>query len=169
MTFLATYLISKALHSTGGTVLTSRSHEHFKGEETRAISFRSWLAQKRPDLKFVETTGGSGVDHKIEKEMTSILKKNPSIRAVYSMGGGNIAITQILEQYNINPDCYIAHDLNQENKALLNAGRLSFVLHDEITQDISAAFFHISRANNISLTEPSTPNGSEVHIIAPEL
>ncbi|SFL19970.1 LacI family transcriptional regulator [Pseudovibrio ascidiaceicola] len=165
----AAYLISKTLHSAGGTILMSRSHEHFKGEETRALSFRSWLTRNRPDLKFVETTGGSGVDHKIEKDLASILEKEPNICAVYSMGGGNRAIIQMLEQYKMYPDSYIAHDLNQENKALLNAGRISFVLHDEITQDISASFFHISRANNIALTEPSTPNGSEVHIIAPEL
>ena len=136
----AAYLISKVLGNQTGQVLASRSHERFLGEEEREGSFTETLAGLRPELQIIAIQGGSGVDFETSKLLTTALDSLYNICAVYSMGGGNRSILRTLEDNGLRPEVYVAHDLDLENRKLIVDGRIDFVLHHDLRQDIGHAF-----------------------------
>lgn len=163
----AAYLIAKSLQVTGGTVLTSRSNDLFLGEEEREAEFIKTLNHHAPNLRIVHVTGGQGVHHQTARLMDKAVGDLDHRCAVYSMGGGNITILDVLEQNKIIPDIYIAHDLDKDNRALIGAGRISFVLHHDLRIDLENVFqaflHHHKLLNGILLTHISN-----IQVVTPE-
>ena len=82
------------------------------------------------------------------------------------MGGGNAAILAALSALNLQPDLFIAHDLDRENRQLLGQGKLEFVLHHDLSADITNAFQHITAFHR--LRPPWVEGGTaDVQIITP--
>ena len=83
------------------------------------------------------------------------------------MGGGNRAILQALRQNRCWPDIYIAHDLDLENRALIEVGQLSFILHHDPRADmrnVFQAFLHFHKL----VAEGPAMMISKVQVITPE-
>ncbi|MEL6688847.1 MAG: LacI family DNA-binding transcriptional regulator [Pseudomonadota bacterium] len=163
----AAYLISRSLAPGPGTVLATRSHERFLGEEERQAAFLETLGRLRPDLRVVALDGGSGVDRETSKLLAETLQGVKQLSAVYSMGGGNRSILRSLEERGLTPQLYVAHDLDDENRALIAGGKLDFLLHHDLRHDIRSAFdaFLAHHRLRIDLAEavPST-----VQVLTPE-
>ena len=163
----AAYLIVKSLRTMDGTVLTSRSNDLFLGEEEREAEFIKTLSHHAPNLRIVDVTGGQGVHHETARLMGKAVGHLSYLCAVYSMGGGNITILDVLEQNKITPDIYIAHDLDKDNLALIEAGRISFVLHHDLRIDLEnvfQAFLHYHKLLNGILLTPI----SNIQVVTPE-
>ena len=56
------------------------------------------------------------------------------------MGGGNQMILNVLAGHGLKPQVYVAHDLDHENRTLVQSGTLDFVLHHDLQADIYAAY-----------------------------
>ena len=66
----------------------------------------------------VKITEGQGLDATIER---LALDRHPTIGAVYSIGGGNVATIRAFGQRSRRYRVFIAHDLDEDNRMLLRA------------------------------------------------
>ena len=139
----AAYLMGQWLAPPEGNVLVTMSNERFRGEEEREISFRDELRRRYPKLKLVDASGGQGLDTQTEERVRRAVGRRKKIVAVYSMGGGNVAILRALQSIGQMPACFIGHDLDRDNVNLLRDGKLSAVLHHDLRQDMRTACHHI--------------------------
>ncbi|MFT5626049.1 MAG: LacI family transcriptional regulator [Lentimonas sp.] len=163
----AAYLIAKTVGDSAGTVLTSRSNNRFLGEEEREIAFNATLNRLCPNLRIIDASGGSGVHFETSRIMQSVLTGLDQLRAVYSMGGGNMAILNALEQNGSLPDIYVAHDLDIDNRRLIEAGRLSFVIHHDLRVDLQNVFQSFLHHHKLT-PGPLQSTMSHIQVVTPE-
>ncbi|KVL27357.1 LacI family DNA-binding transcriptional regulator [Burkholderia sp. MSMB1835] len=163
----AAYLIGQWLGNRPGNVLITMSDERFRGEEEREISFRRALRSRHPELALVDASGGGGLDSLTWERVHRVLDSHGDIAAVYSMGGGNVAILRALDAQRQSPRCFIGHDLDRDNVRLLRAGRLQAVLHHDLRMDMRSACQHVMRFHRL-LPASVTPSSSPVVVVTPE-
>ncbi len=163
----AAYLISRTLGDAQGMVLATRSHERFLGEEERESAFTEVLARESPGLQVLAVQGGSGVDFETSRLLMNALDDIHELRAVYSMGGGNRSILRTLEDNGQRPVVFVAHDLDRENRELVQNRQIDFVLHHDLKLDLKnaiSAFLTYHRLSNASVEETI----STVQVLTPE-
>ena len=163
---IAAYLISQSLPKGVVTVLTSRSQESFRGETDRLSAFREVLLSRNPRVQFIDASGGAGMTMATGKSLDNRLAEGHTVSAVYSIGGGNDAILQKLAEYRQQPDVFVAHDLDRENRHLLATGAIQYVLHHDLVQDMHKLF---TAACDLSVA-PSVPDhveSSVIHVLTP--
>jgi LacI family transcriptional regulator len=136
----AAFLIARSLDNQGGIVLTTKSQDAFLGEEERQTAFLTVLGELRPDLDCVDALGGSGLGYETAQALDRLIPDLRDIKAVYSMGGGNQMILNVLADHGLKPQVYVAHDFDHENRTLVQSGTLDFVLHHDLHADIHAAY-----------------------------
>ncbi|ASL42744.1 HTH-type transcriptional regulator TreR [Burkholderia sp. AD24] len=158
----AAYLIGQWLGRREGDVLVTMSNERFRGEEDREISFREELHRRYPRLKLVDASGGHGLDAQTEEHVRKAVGRRKEIVAVYSMGGGNVAILRALESSGQKPACFIGHDLDRDNVQLLRTGKLSAVLHHDLRQDMRTACHHVMHFHKLLPASAVGPSSSVV-------
>ena len=163
----AAYLIAKTLGEIRGTVLTTRSHERFSGEQARETAFVEALRERCPHLQTINLQGGSGVGFETSRMLSSVVDKIQNLSAVYSMGGGNRSILETLEHHGLRPKVFIAHDLDQENRSLILEQKLDFILHHDLKTDLKNAFSAFLTYHRL-LSEPVTQPISTVQVLTPE-
>lgn len=163
----AAYLIAQCLRGKTGTILATRSHEMFQGEEAREVAFNVALAEFAPHFRLIHAKGGGGVDQPTRRLLLDVLHQTPELAGVYSMGGGNRAILGVLDNLKLKPQIYVAHDLDRENKVLLARRHIDFVLHHDLRVDIANVFSALLEAHGLAA---KTKNGrlSTAQIITPE-
>jgi LacI family transcriptional regulator len=156
----AAYLIGQWLGLRAGDVLIAMSDERFRGEEERETGFRDELRRRHPKLRIVDASGGHGLDAQTGEQVRRAVGSGRKIVAVYSMGGGNVAILRALESIGQRPMCFIGHDLDRDNVELLRDGKLSAVLHHDLRQDMRTACHYIMHFHQLlpaSAVGPSSP------------
>lgn len=144
----AAYLIASSVGNVAGTILAMRSNARFLGEEERATAFAEAMAIKCPKLLIVDVSGGSGVHFETSRMLDPAVEQLRDLKAVYSMGGGNRSILDVLKRNRLRPKCYVAHDLDRENRDLIQDDHLNFVLHHDLKtdmQNVFQAFLHYHR------------------------
>jgi len=134
----AAYLIGSTVRD--GSVLVAMSSSRFRGEEEREIGFRALLSARWPDLGIIEISEGFGKDSMTGSQVRAALAGDPAIRAVYSIGGGNRAIIDAFAASGREIACFVAHDLDQDNRALLAQEKLHYVLHHDLSDDAASVF-----------------------------
>ncbi|KAA1003742.1 LacI family transcriptional regulator [Paraburkholderia panacisoli] len=162
----AAYLIGQWLVHPEGNVLVTMSNERFKGEEEREVSFREELRRRFPKLKLVDASGGHGLDTQTEERVKRAVGRRKKIAAVYSMGGGNVAILRALQSIGQMPECFIGHDLDRDNVHLLREGKISAVLHHDLRQDMRTACHHIMHFHKL-LPASAVGLSSSVVVVTP--
>jgi LacI family transcriptional regulator len=135
----AAYLLGRMMGPEPATILLLLSSALFAGEEEREAGFRDALAARYDHLRAVTVSEGHGVDRTTKALVRDALEKDEEIRAVYSIGGGNRAILQAFEDQKRRCAVFAAHDLDADNRALLAAGKLTFVIHHDLRQDARSA------------------------------
>jgi LacI family transcriptional regulator len=161
----AAYLVTQWSGRTGSVLLTV-SHSSFRGEEERAIGFRRTLAELAPRAKVYEVKDTDGLDETILVAVRSALVLHPSISAVYSAGGGNVATLTAFEEVGVTPRVFVAHDLDSDNRGLLRTRRISAVLHHELKADMRRACRLLLQARGVLPGRPvSIP--SQVQVVTP--
>lgn len=134
----AAYLIGSKL--TEGTVLVALSSSRFRGEEERELAFRRLLRERWPALGIIEISEGFGKDSATGQQVRTALLRDPSIKAVYSIGGGNRAIVNAFKDAGREISCFVAHDLDEDNRDLLRREYLHFILHHNLNADAASVF-----------------------------
>jgi LacI family transcriptional regulator len=163
----AAYLLGQWLGEKAANVLITMSDEHFRGEDEREISFRRALRKRHPQLRLIDASGGHGLDSPTEERVRKVLDDGASIAAVYSMGGGNIAILRALDSQRQAPLCFIGHDLDRDNVSLLREGRIQAILHHDLRQDMRSACQHIMHYHKLLPASAVSPSSSVV-VVTPE-
>ncbi|WP_030265163.1 LacI family DNA-binding transcriptional regulator [Streptomyces violens] len=159
----AAYLIGQWLGDRPGNVLTTISRGFFRGEEEREMGFRSAIRNTEPHRTLVEVTDSDGLDATQYDLVLDALQRDPSINAVYSMGGGNAATVAAFDDLGRDCAVFIAHDLDHDNTQLLRQRRLSAVLHHDLRQDMRRACQTIMRAHKALPDEgPALPSAIQV-------
>jgi LacI family transcriptional regulator len=161
----AAYLVTRWAGSSGA-VLVTVSHSSFRGEEEREVGFRRTLAELAPGRSVHEVKDTDGLDRTILGAVRGALARHPSIDAVYSAGGGNVATLAAFEEIGMTPVVYVAHDLDGDNRTLLRTGRLSAVLHHDLRADMRRACRLLLQARGVLPGKPvSIP--SQVQVVTP--
>lgn len=163
----AAYLIAKTVGAIPGTVLATRSHELFLGEEERESAFSEALARHCPQLRIVAVQGGSGIDVETTRILKGVVQHLTDLQAVYSMGGGNRSILATLAHHALKPSVYVAHDLDKENRGLILDQQLDYILHHDLQHDIKNAFNAFLAYHRLIL-EPTEATLSTVQVLTPE-
>ncbi len=162
----AAYLIGERFAGAEATVLVTLSSGRFRGEEEREIGFRRVLREHYPTIRIVEISEGHGRDSETGALADAALAANQDINAAYSIGGGNRSVLAAFDRLGRHCALYIAHDLDEDNLALLRARRIHFVLHHDLKTDARTAFRTImlhGRAPSIAVG----PQLSAVVVITP--
>jgi LacI family transcriptional regulator len=161
----AAYLVTQWSGRTGSVLLTV-SHSSFRGEEERAIGFRRTLAELAPRRRVHEIKDTDGLDETILVAVRGALALHPSINAVYSAGGGNVATLRAFEEVGMTPRVYVAHDLDSDNRGLLRTRKISAVLHHDLKADMRRACRALLQARGVLPGKPvSIP--SQVQVVTP--
>jgi LacI family transcriptional regulator len=163
----AAYLVAQWLGPRPGNVLITMSDEHFRGEEEREISFRRALRTRYPQLTLIDASGGHGLDTLTEERVLDVIATHAEIDAVYSMGGGNVAILRALEARQRSSVCFIGHDLDRDNVHLLREGKVQAILHHELRQDMRSACQHVLHFHKL-LPASAVSSSSSVVVVTPE-
>jgi len=163
----AAYLMSRALAPGPGRVLAMRSNDRFLGEEEREAAFTKTLSEMRPELAICHVSGGAGVAFETARLLDGLIEQLDDLRAVYSMGGGNRTILDVLRQNRYCPDIFIAHDLDRDNRGLIAEGPISFILHHDLRADMANVFQAFLQFHKLAAGVPSRAM-SNVQVITPE-
>ena len=144
----AAYLVTQWLGpGRGRRVLVALSRSVFRGEEEREIGFRSAIRERWPDRALAEITDSDGLDSSVYRLALDALDRHDDLEAVYSIGGGNRAILDAFDARRRPCRVFIAHDLDRDNRELLQAGRLSAVLYHDLRRDMHRACQIIMQAH----------------------
>jgi LacI family transcriptional regulator, galactose operon repressor len=143
----AAYLINQWLGQGAGRILVALSRTVFRGEEEREIGFRSAIRERWPHRALTEITDSDGLDTSVYRLALGALERHSDIDAVYSIGGGNRAILDAFDTMHRPCRAFIAHDLDSDNRELLEAGRLSAVLYHDLRRDMHRACQIIMQAH----------------------
>ncbi|HEU5267030.1 MAG TPA: LacI family DNA-binding transcriptional regulator, partial [Jatrophihabitans sp.] len=135
----AAYLLTAVTGFAPGTVLVTISRSMFRGEEEREMGFRAALRTLAPHRSIHEITDTDGLDATLRAAVAGALERDPAIDSVYSIGGGNTATLDAFDAAGRVPRAYLAHDLDDDNVALLRQGRLTAVLHHDLRFDMRQA------------------------------
>jgi LacI family transcriptional regulator len=162
----AAYLIVQWLGQAPGKVLITLSSGSFRGEEEREIGFRGAMRRMNLDWSLVDITEGDGLDETLRELVLDTLERDPEIRAVYSIGGGNLATVEAFDKLHRACAVFIAHDLDKDNRFLLSKGRLSAVLHHDLNQDMRRACHLIMQVHH-ALPGAVRPMPSSIQVITP--
>lgn len=163
---VAAYLMDKLIFKPNANILTTIRRSNFSGEDERLTGFQSTLDLTMPETNLIIARGGDGISSSTSDEVKRVLKGVDQLDAVYSMGGGNEAILNVLDTYNLRPEIYIAHDLDEENIDLLRAEKITAVIHHDIAQDLRSAFTQIAAYHKLIPPYQSQLN-SDIQIITP--
>ncbi|MGH3508292.1 MAG: LacI family DNA-binding transcriptional regulator [Nocardioidaceae bacterium] len=135
----AAYLLGQWLGDRPGNVLVTLSSSAFRGEEEREIGFRAALRRIAPGRQIREITETDGLDATMRALVREALIADPTIAAVYSIGGGNVATVETFEELGRPMPVFIGHDVDDDNRDLLRRGRLAAVLDHDLRQDMRRA------------------------------
>jgi len=162
----AAYLLTQWLRDEPGTVLVTLSSTAFRGEEEREIGFRATMRELQPHRPLVDVTESGGLDHTQHDLVLAVLTDDPGIRAVYSIGGGNVATVAAFDALDRPCPVFIGHDLDHDNTRLLRDRRLSAVLHHDLNQDMRRACQIIMQAHK-ALPGPIVSWPSNILVVTP--
>ena len=162
----AAYLITQWLGRASGNVLVTLSQAAFRGEEEREMGFRAAMRTRSPHRALLDIADTDGLDATIADLVRDALHRDPTIRAIYSIGGGNLAIADTLAELRHNCRVFLGHDLDHDNARLLRQGHLSAVLHHDLNQDMRTACQIIMQAHG-ALPGPIRAVPSNIQVITP--
>ena len=149
-----------------GRILVALSRSVFRGEEEREIGFRAAIRERWPHRRLTEITDSDGLDTSVYELALGALDQHADIEAVYSIGGGNRAILGAFDARRRPCRVFIAHDLDRDNRELLQAGRLSAVLYHDLRRDMHRACQVIMQAHG-ALDGPIITSPAPIQVITP--
>lgn len=137
----AAYLIEQTLGNQHKTIITTQSNEHFLGEASRERAFEAKIKSNTPKINIIKIKGGGGVERPTKNLVYDAIQNIDYVDGVYSMGGGNKSILSALDDLNLNPKIFIAHDLDKDNQELLIEKKITFILNHNLTHDLKHVFY----------------------------
>lgn len=141
-------------------------NERFRGEEDREAGFRTALAECLPDATVENIVEGQNRPAFLERVAAAC--NEWAFDAVYSIGGGNRGLLDLMDARNRRPGVFIAHDLDPDNRMLLESGRIDMILYHDLQEDIRNSF-RILMARHFSERIPEPPENAALRILVPPI
>ena len=161
----AAYLLTAVAPGAGGVLLTL-SRSSFLGEEQRGQGFRSTLGELAPERRVYEVSETDGLDSSMPAAVSTALRHHADVDTAYSVGGGNTAILAAFDAAGRVPRAFVAHDLDDDNVALLRRRRLTAVLHHDLRADMRQACRLVLQAQGALPGRPSS-RPSQIQVVTP--
>jgi LacI family transcriptional regulator len=149
-----------------GSVLVTLSSSSFRGEEEREIGFRAAMRELSPTTPIRELAETHGLDAVMLDAVTVVLDADPSVDAVYSIGGGNRATVDAFTRAGRTCSVFVAHDLDDDNTRLLRGRQVSAVLHHDLSADMRRACRLVLQGHGALPGTPQTVP-SQIQVITP--
>jgi LacI family transcriptional regulator len=162
----AAYLLAQWTPGSTGAVLTTLSSTAFRGEDDRGAGFRATWTDLAPGRPVHEIAGTDGLDASMAHAVGAALDADPGIDTVYSIGGGNVATLEAFRRAGRTCRAFIAHDLDDDNAALLRQRRLSAVVHHDLRDDVRRACRVVMQAQG-ALPGPIHSLPSHIQVVTP--
>ena len=140
----------------GRRVLVTMSRSTFLGEHERVRAFEDELAVLRPEEPVLVVSDADGLDAATGDLVGAALDEEPGVCAVYSVGGGNRATLAELRRRGRRVEAYVAHDLDEDNVALLRSGAIDAVIHHDLQSDCRRAVRQVLRHHRLVSGAPLT-------------
>ena len=147
-------------------VLVTIRNERFRGEEDRETGFRTTLTECLPDGEVEILVEGQHRTTFLDR-ITETCAQRP-FDAVYSIGGGNRGLLDLMDALDRRPGVFIAHDLDPDNRMLLETGRIDMILYHDLQEDIRNTF-RIFMARHFSEEIPEPPQNAALRILVPPI
>lgn len=161
----AAYLLSRWLDPAPQPVAVVLSSDLFRGEEEREVGFRTWLRARAAHLQVLDISGGGGVYAPTFERVSEALVRHPTLKAVYSVGGGNRAIVDAFAAQGRSLAVFVGHDLDEENRQLLAEEKIAAIIDHPLQTDARHVLMHILQFHRLLKREPIPP--SPVNIVTP--
>lgn len=137
---VAAFLMSKWLRVSRSHIVAVTGSRDFIGEQERIQGFQQAMQQFAPQHQVSVVAGGYGIDARMHHSVTQFLQSHPDADAVYTVGGGNPGILRAFAEQKRQVNAFIGHDLDQENCALLQAGKIDALIEHNLQLDALHAF-----------------------------
>ncbi|ADI78564.1 HTH-type transcriptional repressor purR (plasmid) [Pantoea vagans C9-1] len=162
---VAAFLMSKWLRVSRSHIVAVTGSRDFMGEQERIQGFQRAMQQFAPQHQVSVVAGGYGIDARMHQSLTQFLQSHPDTDAVYTVGGGNPGILRAFAEQKRHVNACIGHDLDQENCALLQAGKIDALIEHNLQLDALHAFRTLLEFHGfLPASEPPAPY-SKINII----
>lgn len=162
---VAAFLMSKWLRVSRSHIVAVTGSRDFIGEQERIQGFQRAMQQFAPQHQVSVVAGGYGIDDRMHQSVTQFLQNHPDADAVYTVGGGNPGILRAFAGQKRHVQAFIGHDLDQENRALLQAGKIDALIEHNLQLDAMLAFRTLLEFHGfLPASEPPAPY-SKINII----
>lgn len=118
-------------------VLLTVRNDRFRGEEQRAASFRLALTRKMPSVRIDTIVEGRDTLEFMRRVAQGAA--GGAYDGLYSIGGNNVALLKALEDLGHPKPVLVAHDMDEDNRALLRRGSIDLLIHHDLAEDIRNA------------------------------
>ncbi len=125
------------------------------------MGFRAWLRGHAEHLQVLDISGGYGVNASTFERVVQALQHNP----LYSVDGGNRAIVDAFAALGRELDVFIGHDLDEENRQLLEERKVAAIFDHNLQIDARNVFLHILQYHRVWKAAPLA--ASQVQIVTP--
>lgn len=162
---VAAFLMSKWLRVSRSHIVTVTGSHDFIGEHERIQGFQRAMEEFAPRHQVSVVAGGYGIDARMQQSVTQFLQRHPDADAVYTVGGGNPGILRAFAEQKRTVNAFIGHDLDRENRALLQAGKIDALIEHNLQLDALHAFRTLLAFHGfLPASEPPAPY-SKINII----
>ena len=117
------------------TLLLSSQATRLSAQIERRIGFAQVIEERFPKLRVVRTPDFPADDAGANRALMRYLEdvEVDRVAGIYNVGSGSVGVTRALESAGLTSEIGIAvHDMTDAHRALLGAGALSYVLHQNI-------------------------------------
>lgn len=162
---VAAFLMSKWLRVSRSHIVAVTGSHDFIGEQERIQGFQRAMQEFAPQHQVSVVAGGYGIDARMQQSVTQFLQSHPDADAVYTVGGGNPGILRAFAEQKRTVNAFIGHDLDRENRALLQAGKIDALIEHNLQLDALHAFRTLLAFHGfLPASEPPAPY-SKINII----
>jgi len=151
---------------TAPSVVMTLRNDRFKGELERAKGFQDAMTKQRPDARILTLTEGRDRPHFLEGLQEVATTRG--LDAIYSIGGSNISIKSALKANGISPRVFVAHDLDPDNKSLLEAGEIDLLLYHDFREDMRNAW-RIILSNHLGTKPAELSLDQSMRVLVPPM
>jgi LacI family transcriptional regulator len=126
------------------TLLLCSQATRLSAEIERRIGFAQVLEERFPNLRLQRTpdlpADDAGAARALKKYLASGVVDVHRVAGVYNVGSGSAGVLKALGDAGLSQQvASIGHDFSDDNRALLSAGKLSYLLHQDIHYCVLAA------------------------------
>ena len=118
------------------TLLLSSQATRLSAQIERRIGFAQVIEERFPRLRVVRTPDLPADEASAAKALSRFLKKDMDpnrVAGIYNVGSGSVGLARTLEGVGLAGIVgMVVHDMTETHRALLAAGTLSYVLHQDI-------------------------------------